>query len=476
MKAVLIRRSLFVAAVLLGAGILLAAGFLIAKDIPRGAAGMAAKGLCSAAFVAGRPRQNLLADDVLPASPVLRLIGVSVEEAGRSVTARFAGLFERRAVLLPQRGCVLDLAPATEPAVADGRAAPDAGQPWPQGDAPLPPAEWGSAVDAAGLQHAVDAAFVGAGNPEAANARGIAVIHRGRLLVLRTAPGFAAATPLHGWSMTKTVAGMLAHKRAAETDLSLDTPVVNAFPKAREPSWLAGWREDARQQIAVADLLYMRDGLANIENYKPGGEVPRMLWGAPDVAGFSAASPAEAVPGARWRYLSASANLLSAVVRGRFASDAEYWAYPAKALFGPIGATTAVLETDTAGNWVGSSYLWASTGDWARLGLLMLNDGRWGDTQVLPPGWLQRASTPAATQGPGRGYGAQTWRIGDPDEGDCKGRGLPADAIAMRGHWGQMVAIVPSREAVIVRLGWTFRKEQFDGCKFVASVLQALPQ
>lgn len=476
MKAVLIRRSLFVAAVLLGAGILLAASFLIAKDIPRSAAGMAAKGVCSAVFVAGRPQQNLLADDVLPASPVLRLISVAVEERSRSVTARFAGLFERRAVLLPQRGCVLDLAPATEPAVADKRAAPDAGQPWPQGDAPLPPAEWGSAVDAAGLQRAVDAAFVGAGNPEAANARGIAVIHRGRLLVLRTAPGFAAATPLHGWSMTKTVAGMLAYKRAAETDLSLDTPVVNAFPKAREPSWLAGWREDARQQIAVADLLYMRDGLANIENYKPGGEVPRMLWGAPDVAGFSAASPAEAVPGARWRYLSASANLLSAVVRGRFASDAEYWAYPAKALFGPIGATTAVLETDTAGNWVGSSYLWASTGDWARLGLLMLNDGRWGDTQVLPPGWLQRASTPAATQGPGRGYGAQTWRIGDPDEGDCKGRGLPADAIAMRGHWGQMVAIVPSREAVIVRLGWTFRKEQFDGCKFVASVLQALPQ
>ena len=38
---------------------------------------------------------------------------------------------------------------------------------------------------------------------------------------------------------------------------------------------MAGWREDARQQIAVADLLYMRDGLANIESYEPGGAVPR---------------------------------------------------------------------------------------------------------------------------------------------------------------------------------------------------------
>ncbi|MBK6630872.1 MAG: serine hydrolase [Betaproteobacteria bacterium] len=471
-----IRRGFYIAGALLLGAALMAIAALMAMDIPRGAAGMAAKGICSAAFVAGRPPQTLLADEVLPASPVLQLISVSVDEASRSVTARFAGLFSRRAVLLPQRGCVLDLPPSTEPAMLSRRDAPNAGQPWPQGEAPLPPAEWGNAIDAAALQRAVEDAFIGAGNPAAANARGVAVIHRGRLLMLRTAPGFAAATPLHGWSMTKTVAAMLADKRAAETDLSFDTPVVNAFPKAREPSWVAGWREDARKQIAVADLLYMRDGLANIESYKPGGEVPRMLWGTPDVADFSAASPAEAAAGTRWRYLSASANLLSAVVRGRFASDAEYWAYPAKALFEPIGATTAVLETDTAGNWVGSSYLWASTGDWARLGLLMLNDGRWGDTQVLPPGWLERASTPAATQGAGRGYGAQTWRIGDPDEGDCKGRGLPADTIAMRGHWGQLVAIVPSREAVIVRLGWTFKKEQFDGCGFVANVLKALPQ
>ena len=73
----------------------------------------------------------------------------------------------------------------------------------------------------------------------------------------------------------------------------------------------------------------------------------------PSAAVFAAASPAEAAPGTRWRYLSASVNLLSAVARGRFANDADYWAYPAKALFNPIRATTPVMETDTDGTWVG---------------------------------------------------------------------------------------------------------------------------
>ncbi len=447
---------------------------LIALGVPRIAAGMAAKGVCSAAFVAGRPWPNLLAEDVVPASRALVLVGISVDEEGKTVTARFAGLFARQARLLPNRGCVLDVdsaephAPAADPVA-------DSGRPWPQGDAPLAPADWGAGVDANALQKIVQDAFVGAGDAQAANARGIAIVHKGRLLVLRTAPGFDASTPLHGWSMAKTVLGMLTYKLAAESGLSHDTPVVDAFAESREPGWVAAWRGDARRNIKVSDLLYMRDGLASAEDYDPWGSVPKMLWGQADAAAFAAASPAEATPGQRWRYMSQTANLLSAVDRSRLPSDAEYWAYPSKALFAPIGAKTAVLETDTAGNWVGSSYLWASVGDWARFGQLMLADGRWGNQQVLPPGWLKFASTRSTAQGEGRGYGAHSWLIGDPNEGDCKGYGLPADTIAMFGHLGQVVAMVPSRDAVIVRLGWTFERKQFDSCAFVAAALKTLP-
>ena len=457
--------------------IALVAAALLFIGIPQNAAGMAAKGICSAAFVAGRPPANLLADDVLPASPVLKLISVDVDEGNRSVSAKFAGLFKRTAALLPNRGCVLNVVPGgAVPSRASTAAAPNS--PWPAGDKPLSTADWGAGVDAAALQKVIDGVFLGAGNPSTANARGLAIVYKGRLLALKTAPGFSAQTPLHGWSMTKTITGMLMHKLSTETGLPLGTPVVNAFPAGREPVWVAQWRLDDRKGIKVSDLLYMRDGLASTEDYQPWGSVPKMLWGKPDAAAFSAASPTEAAPGTRWRYLSQSANLLSAVARGRFDNDKDYWAYPAKALFEPIGATTAVLETDTGGTWVGSSYLWASVGDWARLGQLMLQDGRWGsakEMEVLPPGWLQRAKTQSTLTGEGRGYGAQTWLYGNPQEGICKGRGIPEDTMAMGGHWGQVVAMIPSREVVIVRLGWTFDKRQFDNCTLIVDVLKALP-
>jgi len=229
-------RSLgFVTALLL---VLLAGvvGALLALDIPANAAGMAAKGICSAAFIAQRPWQTLLADDVLPASAALKPIGVVVDEANKSVTARFAGLFARQAQRVPDRGCVLDL-PKGQPAPpATAARASTAQQPWPQGEAAVPPNQWGPGVDAKALQQLAQDAFVGAGDPQRANARGIAVVHKGRLLVLQMAPGFAPSTPLHGWSMTKTVLGMLSFKLAQETGLMLDTPVVDAFGKQREPA------------------------------------------------------------------------------------------------------------------------------------------------------------------------------------------------------------------------------------------------
>lgn len=436
---------------------------------------MAAKAVCSAAFVAGRKADGLMESDVLPASPVLKLASVEVNEKDKRVTGRFAGMFTRVAVWLPNRGCVLDVAGtqvATDSVYYGSRSRET--RPWPDGNGLSPKDQWGAGVDEKKLKDLLDQAFVGAGDPLAANTRAMVVVHQGKLVASRSAPGFESDTPLHGWSMAKTVTGMLFHKISTETGLPINTPVVNAFPIGREPAWVAAWRLDNRKNIRVSDLVYMRDGLANVESYEPGGAVPRMLWGETNVAAFSAQANAEAAAGQRWRYLSQTTNLLSAVARSRLPTDGEYWNYPQRQLFWPIGAQSAVMETDASGNWVGSSYVWASAGDWARLGLLLMKDGKWQDREVLPPGWLARARAQATSGGEGAGYGAQIWLYGNPQAGRCKGR-VPEDTMAMGGHWGQMVALVPSSEVVIVRLGWTFKRDQFDPCSLIANTLKALP-
>jgi CubicO group peptidase (beta-lactamase class C family) len=457
-------------------------GTLMHLGIPKNAAGMAAKGVCSAAFVANRPvdkqavADKLMAEDVLPASPVLGVVKLVVDEKERRVTGTFAGLFPRTAQWLPNRGCVLDGAGSVTSGDSVYYAKPSGEpRPWPDGNGVTPKDQWTPGIDAAALQKVVDQAFVGAGDPKAANTRGLAVLHKNKLLAIKTAPGFEPETPLHGWSMAKTVSAMLFYKASIDNGLPLNTPVVNAFPIGREPAWVAPWRNDARKGIRVSDLLYMRDGLANVETYQPWDQVPKMLWGSTNVAAFAAEAPSEAPPSTRWRYLSQTSNLLAAVTRARFPTDGEYWAYPQRTLFWQIGANSATMETDASGNWVGSSYLWASVGDWARFGQLMLDDGKWGERQIIPAGWLARAKTPS-TGGQGQGYGAQVWHYGNPQAGTCKGRGVPEDTLAMGGHWGQVVAMVPSRDTVIVRLGWTFDRSQFDACALIADVLKALPK
>lgn len=441
--------------------------------IPSNAAGMAAKSVCSARYVAGRPAAELLEQDVYPASPFLAPISVEINDANRMVTAKYLRVFPRRAVLVADRGCVL------EGEVGDAgtpyRIPKQSARPWPAGDRAEPVADWPKRVRSKALRAAVASAFARSGDPTGPNTRSVAVVQGGKLLVNRSAEGWNPGTPQTGWSMAKTVGAMLAHKVFTAKGLQWDTPVVRSFPDGREPGWVAQWRADDRAQIRLSDLLYMRSGIDLQESYQPWGSVVQMLYGQPDMASWAAGHGAEAAAGSRWRYLSADSVILAQVVQAQFDDPEDYWRYADRELFAPIGARSATLETDTEGTWVSSSYLWASPADWARLGQLLLKGGRWEGQRVVPAGWAELARTPAMTAGEGLGYGAQVWLPGTPEVGQCAGNpGIPADTLLMGGHWGQMVAAVPSRDAVVVRLGATYDEAQFDKCQFLAQVLDTL--
>jgi CubicO group peptidase (beta-lactamase class C family) len=92
--------------------------------------------------------------------------------------------------------------------------------------------------------------------------------------------------------------------------------------------------------------------------------------------------------------------------------------------------------------------------DWAKLGLLYLNDGVADGVRLLPEGWSAYVARPAsASDG---FYGAQFWLNHPGADGRPKYMpGVPEDAYLMAGHEGQYVLIVPDRRLVVVRTGMT---------------------
>jgi len=411
----------------------------------------------------------------------LRLVTVEVDDDRQRVTGRMLWSRARTAVLLPGLGCVLDPSPELVQAVAQAAVAPTGVTP--RMAAPAAAAAAGfAASDAAGIdrqaiESVLDNAFDRPGGDGGIGTRAVVILHRGRLVTERYGAGFDANTPQLGWSMSKTVLGMLVYAKLQEQGQAARIPALEWVRPARQPDWLRRWGDDERAAITVEHLLLMRDGLDHQEGYAPWSAVPRMLWGAEDVPAYAGSAPADAPPGSRFRYLSATSNILSAMLRAQFPDDAAYWRYPREALFAPIGADSAVLEADARGNFIASSYLWASPHDWARIGELMRRDGLAGERRVLPAGWQRFATDPPAIDDPqASGYGAHVWLAGAARGSTCgPDHGLPADTLLMAGHWGQLVAAIPSREAVIVRLGMTLDRSRFSRCEFIRSILAALP-
>jgi CubicO group peptidase (beta-lactamase class C family) len=123
-----------------------------------------------------------------------------------------------------------------------------------------------------------------------------------------------------------------------------------------------------------------------------------------------------------------------------------------------------IVETDMAGNYVGSSYGWATTRDWSKLGLLYLHKGNWNGEELFDPSWAKYVSTPTNTS-EGR-YGAQFWLNSSGHFPDA-----PRDLYYCSGFQGQMVAIIPSMDLVIVRMGLT---EEFDFNGLLSGVVGSL--
>jgi CubicO group peptidase (beta-lactamase class C family) len=405
-----------------------------------------AKVLCSAVFVSGRDPAEAARHSGLFFMPSAEqaLDATRTIDRDRKIVRMSLGGVTREAGFYGDQGCIIHRAgrPGIEfKPVAVRTTLPDAAsQPWPMGDRieddRSPPA-----IDRAKLDAAVAAAFA---DPAALTAAFL-VVHDDRIVAERYMPGITKDTQLESWSMGKSIASTLFALLVKDGTYALDarTPV---------PEWQAPG--DPRAAIRAIDLLRMSSGLRFIAtqdpDYMPDKGYPDHFYiytGAVNAYDYSVHQPLQFAPNTQGRYRNSDPLTLMYLAKLAVAKRGEeFLTWPQRALFDRIGIRRQVLETDPFGNFLITGYDYGTARNWARLGLLYLQDGVWQGTRLLPEGWAKFVSTPApAWSRPV--YGGLFWVNG---EGAWN---LPRDAYFMAGAGGQNTFIVPSHRLVVVRMG-----------------------
>ncbi|HEY6913234.1 MAG TPA: serine hydrolase [Paludibacter sp.] len=416
--------------------------------------GYAAKNLASDVFVGNRTQESVEAIDLN--FSFIKYTKNTIDYEKKEVVSRFLWA-ESKAIYIEGFGCTLvrDVDEATIrnrpyvivplPSINVDSVA------WPAGDklADTIPA----GVDTDRLNKALAKAFKDSVGTKGTFA--VAIAYKNQLIAEKYRDGFSAKNRFLSWSMAKSfthaLVGIMVKKGLLKVDEKADIP---------------DWKTDKRTNITLENLMHMNSGLEWNEDYGNLSDVTLMLHKSADMAEFAYRKPLVARPDSVWLYSSGTSNIVSYLIRKRIGNDADYYAFPRRELFNPIGMRSAVFEVDASGTFVGSSYIYATMRDYVRFGLLYMNKGNWLGNQILPEGWVDSAMKQA--NGSGGKYGSFFWLN---QSGDYPG--VPKDLFMCRGHDGQFIYIIPSLQLVVVRTGFS-KKEDFDYPKFLAEVVAAI--
>jgi CubicO group peptidase (beta-lactamase class C family) len=419
----------------------------------------AAKGMCSSVFLADKSPESVQAEDLSFFPISLAKSKIDYEE--KSVTSTVFGLARRKAIFRDGLGAVIVLESPEEELLKRSFEIPVPGYsqdtiPWPKGD--VLPDTLPQGIDFESLRTIIDTAFDQPGAEAFKKTLGVAVVYDNQLIAEKYLNDYHNKTKFHGWSMTKSITGTLAGILIDEGTLSLTGSLD--FPE---------WANDDRKNISLTNVIQMSTRLKWYENYFTISDATVMLMQSEDMLSYILDRQMEAEPGTVWNYSSGDANLLSGIIRKAMSNDSAYHSLAYDKLFYRIGMLNTLVETDASGLFVASSYSYGSTRDWARFGLLYLNEGVFEGDTIISREMVDFLKTPAPASD---GYYAGTFWLKEPNPANAL-TDVPDDIFFADGFLGQRIYIIPSKKLVVVRMGYGMGN--FSMNNFLRDVISTLP-
>jgi CubicO group peptidase (beta-lactamase class C family) len=422
-----------------------------------------AKTMCSCVFLSERTENSVMSQELRSIS--MHLADFEVDREGKKVTGSVFGFAKRVAIFREGQGCTLlsgmdesDVRNQVYYEVQKPNWSQDTVS-WPNGnklnDSILNLPQYRQ------IQELVDIEFEDSIKKNHL-AHMIVILHKGELVAEGYGNDHDINTKHPSWSMAKSIFSAIVGLQVDNGTLSLDQ-------KGLLPDW-----SDERKNISLKNMLQATIGLDWVEKYGEVSDVTKMLYLKPDAAAIAASKPLKYEPGTHFYYSSGPSNIISKILREQLGEE-NYQRMPYEGLFYKIGMHNTIMEKDASGTFVGSAFVFAPARDFARLGLLMLGKGNWLGEQILSENWVEFATTPG-TAAPMGEYGAQWWlNAGNPTNPEDKiFPSLPNDAFYAGGFEGQWILVIPSKDLVIVRLGFT-PKNEFIMNDFAANVIGLLP-
>ncbi|HTR87336.1 MAG TPA: serine hydrolase, partial [Reyranella sp.] len=303
------------------------------------------------------------------------------------------------------------------------------------------------------------------------NTKAIVIVHNGRVIAERYAPGYGVDTPVIGWSATKSVTNALLGILVRQGKIDMQAPAP-----------IAAWADpkDPRHAITPDNLLRMNAGLDVGQSltaswrdaFDPSAQ---MVFEERDMAAYAASFPLAFAPGTDWNYTNGNTMQLDRIIRDKTGGNAQgVLDFAHRELFDKLGMQHVTLEFDSTGTPLGASHMFATPRDWAKFGLLYLNDGMAGGERILPEGWVDYSASYTPHSGP-YGYAAGFWTNRSSESSGARyrvERGIPADAFMARGSKGQYVIVIPSQHLIVARFG--IANNDRDDMDMVARVVKAV--